>query len=141
MGRSPPRRCLRPPCGPRLSTRPPLIYRRGRGTAFGYRTGFRFRRQRRWPRQARVGSGKFLVEPQLDGLLVDIQGEGELGHENLRGPWEHSLLTSRQAHVLVTDRQVPDDLGNLVDVAGSELFRVVLLTTGPVGRHPGVLFA
>ena len=74
-------------------------------------------------------------------LLVDVEGEGQLGHEDLAGLGEHPLLAGRQALVLVAERQVPHDLGDLVDVAALQLLDVVLEAARPVGRHPRLLLA
>ena len=63
------------------------------------------------------GSGQRLVQPQLGGLLVDLEGERQLGHQDLPGPAQHALLPGGQPLVLVPDRQVPDHFGHLVDVA------------------------
>src|SRR6476646_10483318 len=53
-----------------------------------------------------------LVELVLGGLLVDVQRERELRHEDLTGACEHPLLTGRQALVLLADGEVPHDLGH-----------------------------
>src|SRR5438067_7744461 len=65
--------------------------------------------------------GKGFVELVLGLFLGDPDGEGQLGHEDLAGLGQHALLARRQALVLVPDRQVPDDLRNLVDVARLQL--------------------
>src|SRR5690242_7070965 len=85
--------------------------------------------------------GEDLVELGLGGVLVKADGEGKLGQEDLAGLAEHALLAGREALVLLTDREVPDDLGNLVDVAALQLLDVVLERPGPVRRHPGLLLA
>ena len=54
---------------------------------------------------------------------------------------QHALLAGGQALVLVADREVPHDLGHLVDVARLQLLDVVLVAPGPVGRHPRLLLA
>ena len=82
-----------------------------------------------------------LVEPRLGGLLVDVERERQLGHEDLARPRQHPLLTRRQALVGLADREVPDDFGDLVDVAALQLLDVVLEPARPVGRHPGLLLA
>src|SRR6478736_3474230 len=82
-----------------------------------------------------------LVELVLGGLLVDVQRERELRHEDLTGACEHPLLTRRQALVLLADGEVPHDLGHLVDVAALQLLHVVLEATRPVGGHARFLLA
>src|SRR5262249_53308900 len=82
-----------------------------------------------------------VVGASLCGVLVDIEGEGQLGAEDLAGLGQHPLFARRQALVVLTDRQVPDHLGDLVDVAALELLDVVLEPAGPVRRHPRLLLA
>ena len=67
-------------------TRPPPAGRPAGGTAWAHRTGDPIRLPPRWPRRTPFGSGKRLVEPNLGGLLVDAQGEGQLRHQDLAGP-------------------------------------------------------
>src|SRR3546814_19593462 len=47
----------------------------------------------------------------------------------------------RQALVLGADREVPDDFGDLVDVAALQLLDVVLEAARPVRGHPRLLLA
>src|ERR1043166_6249997 len=66
-----------------------------------------------------------LVELALGLLLGDADGERQLADEDLAGFGEHPLLARRQALVLLPDRQVPHDFGDLVDVAALQLLDVV----------------
>jgi hypothetical protein len=43
--------------------------------------------------------------------------------------------------LLLSDREVPDDFGQLIDVARLELFDVALVTARPVSRHVRLLLA
>src|SRR5579859_1058031 len=85
--------------------------------------------------------GQRLVELLLGLVLADTDGEGQLRDQDLAGPVEHALLAGRQALVLVTNRQVPHNLGHLIDVTGLELLDVILVAARPVGRHPRLLLA
>src|SRR5919197_1741376 len=86
-----------------------------------------------------VGVVQDLVHHRLGLLLAAPRGEGELGEEDLAGLLNHPLLTGREASLALTDRQVPDDLGHLVDVARAELLDVVLEAATPVGGHLGLV--
>src|SRR6516165_271813 len=82
--------------------------------------------------------GKDLVEERLGLVLVGLLGERQLAHEDLPGLRQHPLLARGQAALPVPPPQVPDDLGHLVHVTGSELLQVGLVPPGPVGRLLGV---
>src|SRR5438132_5481049 len=82
-----------------------------------------------------------LLDHALGLLLVRAGGEHELGHEDLPGLREHALLPGGEALLPLADGEVPDDLGDLVDVAGAHLLDVVLETAGPVRVHIGLVLA
>src|SRR5689334_8647958 len=130
------RRCLR---RGRRRLRLPRLRRRDRRRRLGERTVVV-----EVDRAATTGGRRLaehLVELVLRGLLVDVQRERELRHEDLARTGEHALLTRGQALVLLADREVPDDLGHLVDVAALQLLDVVLEAARPVGRHARFLLA
>src|SRR5207248_9173674 len=97
-------------------------------------------RQLRSPRgeQNQALGGKDLVEQGLGLVLVGLLGQGQLAHQDLPRLGEHALLARGQAAFPVPPPQVPNDLGDLVHVTGSELLQVGLVPTGPVGRLLGV---
>src|SRR5262249_39146569 len=59
-----------------------------------------------------------LVQPDCGLILVHLLRVHELGGEDLLRLHEHLLLAGGQAFLVVTQREVPDDLGELEDVAG-----------------------
>src|ERR1700728_3180352 len=79
-----------------------------------------------------------LVEQCLGLVLVGLLGERELADQDLPCLREHALLARGQAAFLVPAPQVPDDLGDLVHVAGGKLLQVGLVPPGPVRRLLGV---
>src|ERR1700733_427810 len=79
-----------------------------------------------------------LVEERLGLVLVGLLGQGELAYQDLTCLSQHPLLAGRKAALLVPAPQIPDDLGNLVHVAGRELFQVGLVPTRPVRGLLGV---
>jgi hypothetical protein len=82
-----------------------------------------------------VRSSEDAVEP-LGGLfLVHVLRVHELAGEDLLRLDEHLLLAGRQALLVVAQREVPHDLGELEDVAGLHLVAVVLEAAVPVLRH------
>src|SRR3978361_621928 len=81
------------------------------------------------------GGGQEVVEVLLGLLLLHLERVHQLGGEDLLGPDEHLLLTCREALVDLADRQVADDLGELVDVTRLDLVAVVLEPAGPVLGH------
>src|SRR5436190_24054339 len=91
------------------------------------------------------GSGVCLVQDLLDHalglLLVRARGEHELRHEDLAGLREHALLAGGQTLVAFADGEVPDDFGDLVDVARAQLLDVVLEPAAPVRGHLGFVLA
>jgi hypothetical protein len=70
-------------------------------------------------------------------LLVLVERVHQLGREDLLRARVHLLLARGQALLLLTDRQVADNLGELVDVTGLDLVPVVLEPAIPVLRHLG----
>src|SRR6266567_6100828 len=74
-----------------------------------------------------------LVEQGLGLVLVGLLGQRQLAHQDLPRLGEHALLARGQAAFLVPPPQVPNDLGDLVHVTGSELLQVGLVPPGPVG--------
>src|SRR5437773_8257811 len=82
-----------------------------------------------------------LLDHALGLLLVRTRGEHELGDEDLPGLREHALLAGRQALLPLADGEVPDDLRDLVDVAGAQLLDVVLEPAAPVRGHLGLVLA
>jgi hypothetical protein len=86
-----------------------------------------------------VGVVEHLVDHGL-GLLLDLaRREGQLGDQYLPGLGDHPLLAGGKAALALPDRQVPDDLGYLVDVSRAQLLDVVLEATAPVGGHLGLV--
>src|SRR5205823_596377 len=124
-------------------------------TAWAHQSGSRSRRRRRCRRSGyrcprrQDGTGnpreallsERLVETPLGRLFVHVEGEGQLGDQDLAGLGQHPLLAGREALVILADRQVPDDLGDLVDVAALELLDVVLEPARPVRGHARLLLA
>src|SRR5580692_8744372 len=81
---------------------------------------------------------EYLVEESLGLVLVGLLSQGELAHQDLTCLRQHPLLAGRKTALLVPAPQVPDDFGNLVHVAGGELFEVGLVPTRPVRGLLGV---
>src|SRR5262249_62174020 len=79
-----------------------------------------------------VRTGKDAVEPLGRGLFVHVLRVHQLAREDLLGLDEHLLLARREALFTVADRQGPDDLGELEDVARLHLVAVVLEAAGAV---------
>src|SRR4051812_35565293 len=77
------------------------------------------------------------VEMRLGLVLGHLERVHQLGGEDLLGAGVHLLLARRQALVLLADREVAHDLGELVDVAGLDLVAVVLEPAVPVLGHLG----
>src|SRR5437763_438096 len=59
-------------------------------------------------------------------FLIHLERVHQLRREDLPGARVHLLLAGRQALLELTDREVADNLGELVDVAGLDLLAVVL---------------
>src|SRR5436190_9958510 len=76
-----------------------------------------------------------LGEVVLSLFLVHVERIHQLGGENLASARVHLLLAGRQALLELADREVADNLGELVDVAGLDLLAVVLEAPIPVLRH------
>src|SRR5580698_9479151 len=88
--------------------------------------------------QAASLGGEDLVEERFGLVLVGVLGECELADQDLSRLCQHALLTCGKTALAVSSPQVADDLGDLVDVAGSDLLDVGLVAPGPVGRFLGV---
>src|SRR4029079_5585970 len=89
-------------------------------------------------RLGRCGDGlEHLVEPDACRFLVEPLRIHELSREDLLGLHEHLLLAGRKTLLLISERQVPDHLGQLEDVARLHLVPVVLEAAIPVLRHLG----
>ena len=69
------------------------------------------------------------VQPAVRFLGVDAHRERQLRHQRSAGPLQHPLLSGRQVAGCLAVRQVTDNFGQLVNVAGSEHLRVVLEAT------------
>ena len=104
------RHCLRPPGG-----RPPTSYDAGQLLL--------------------AGALEEVVEVLLGLLLAHLERVHQLGREDLLRAGEHLLLTRGETLVLLADREVAHDLGELVDVTGLDLVPVVLEAAVPVLRH------
>src|SRR5205807_1838519 len=142
--RYPPRRG-RPRRSPRRGARLRLgLGLRGR---LGLRSGFTRRRLgglRSDPRRlrgsllatvrgpVRGAADEHAVEPLGGLLLVHVLGVHELAGQDLLGLDEHLLLPGGETLLAVPKREVPDDLGELEDVAGLHLVAVVLEAAVPV---------
>src|SRR4051812_7827024 len=70
--------------------------------------------------------GEQVVEVLLGLVLVLVERVHQLGGEDLLGAGEHLLLARGEALVELADREVANDLGQLVDVARLDLVPVVL---------------
>src|SRR6266568_979639 len=90
------------------------------------------------PTRGTDSGGKDLVEQGFGLVLIGLLGQRQLAHQDLPRLGEHALLARGQATFLVPPPQVPNDLGHLVHVTGSELLQVGLVPPGPVGRLFGV---
>src|SRR5207247_4566330 len=66
------------------------------------------------------------VEPLGGFLLVHVLGVHELAGEDLLRLHEHLLLAGRETLLVVAEREVPNHLGELEDVAGLPLIAVLL---------------
>src|SRR5204863_7784730 len=88
-------------------------------------------------RAERVHVGEDLVEPGGGLVLVHLLRVHELAREDLLRLDEHLLLAGREALLVVAQREVPYDLGQLEDVARLHLVAVVLEAAVPVLRHHG----
>src|SRR5205085_1820286 len=82
-------------------------------------------------------AGEDAVEPLGGLLLVHVLCVHELGGEDLLRLHEHLLLAGREALLVIAQREVAHDLGQLEDVAGLHLVAVVLEAAIPVLRHLG----
>src|SRR5581483_11386121 len=83
-----------------------------------------------------VGEEDFL-EPLGALVLVHPLGVHQLGGEDLLRLHEHLLLAGGEALLVVAQREVAHDLGELEDVARLHLVAVVLEAAVPVLRHLG----
>ena len=96
-------------------------------------------RRRPWPAvlllRLLAAAGEHAVEPLGRLVLVHRLGVHELAGEDLLRLHEHLLLARREALLVVAQREVPHDLGQLEDVAGLHLVPVVLEPAVPVLRH------
>jgi len=75
-----------------------------------------------------------LVEQGLGLVLVGLLGQCQLADQDLPRLGEHALLAGGKAALPIAPPEVPDDLGYLVHVTGSELLQVGLVAPGPVRR-------
>src|SRR4051795_6576709 len=75
-----------------------------------------------------------LGEMLLGLLLVHTERVHQLRGQDLAGARVHLLLARREALLELTDRQVADDVGELVDVTRLDLLAVVLEAAVPVLR-------
>lgn len=57
------------------------------------------------------------VQHCLGVLLSRVESKDELGDQHLTRLAEHSLLSRRQAPFLLSEGEIPDQLGSLVDVS------------------------
>src|ERR671922_667720 len=69
---------------------------------------------------------KQLVQIGVGAVLVFVERVHELRREDLLGAGVHLLLASRETLLRFADRQVADDLGEVVDVPGLDLSRLCL---------------
>src|SRR5690242_19745137 len=76
--------------------------------------------------------GENLVEPETGLVLVHPLRVHQLAGEDLLRLDEHLLLARREPLLVVAQRQVPNDLRELEDVAGLHLVAVVLEAPIPV---------
>src|SRR5207253_5751251 len=99
-------------------------------------TDMRLRRRRDLRRLLlRAAVGEDAVEPLGRFVLVHVLGVHQLAGEDLLRLDEHLLLAGRETLLVVPQGEVPDDLGELEDVAGLHLVAVVLEAPVPVLRH------
>src|SRR5262249_51616198 len=84
------------------------------------------------------GGGQDLVEDGLRLGVVGVLGQRQFADEDLPRLGQHPLLTGGQAALLIAAPQVANHLGDLVDVARSQLLEVGLVPARPVGRLFGV---
>src|SRR6476646_3192163 len=82
----------------------------------------------------RAVRGQDVLEPLGAGLLVHVLRVHQLGGEDLLRLHEHLLLAGRETLLPVAKSEVPDDLGELEDVAGLHLVAAVLVAAIPVLR-------
>src|SRR5690606_5976198 len=78
------------------------------------------------------------VEKSLGLVLIRLFREGEFTHQDLPRLGEHPLLARGKTAFLIAPPKVTDDLGDLVHVAGGELFDVRLVPPRPVRGLLGV---
>ncbi len=71
----------------------------------------------------------------VDLLLVHVERVRHLRYKDLLHARVHLLLAGREPLLVLADREVADDLGQFVDVAGLDLVAVVLEPPVPVLRH------
>src|SRR6266566_62659 len=83
----------------------------------------------------RSAVGENAVEPFGRFVLVHFLGVHQFARKNLLRLDEHLLLAGRKTLLVVAKREVPDDLGELEDVAGLHLVAVVLEAPVPVLWH------
>src|SRR5436190_4785959 len=123
----------------RLSRGLPRGLRKGCGLRGVLRRDLRRLRRRRLLATVRgavrARAGEDAVEPLCGLLLVHVLRIHQLAREDLLRLDEHLLLAGREALLVVAQRQVPNDLGQLEDVAGLHLVAVVLEAAVPVLRH------
>src|SRR5690606_8406730 len=127
------RRSGRVPARPSAPRGPP---RRGRRGGRPRRCSSRWRRCRAGPGGSASGapacrgglarSAELRLDALLRLLLGDVEREAQLRHEDAARLDEHRLLAGGEALGLLAQGEVPDDLGDLVHVAGLELLLVVL---------------
>ena len=73
------------------------------------------------------------VEQTLGFRLVDLLGQGDLRSQNGAGLGEHTLLPRGQAVLVdIALGEIANHFGDLVDIAGGDLFDVQLVTARPV---------
>src|SRR5207302_437412 len=75
--------------------------------------------------RGRADVGQYIVEPVPGLVLVHCLRVHELAGEDLLRLHEHLLLAGREALLVVAEREVADDLGQLEDVARLHLVAVV----------------
>src|SRR3989441_653962 len=83
----------------------------------------------------RAHAGEDVLQPGGGLILVHLLRVHELAGEDLLRLHEHLLLTGREALLVIAQREVHHDLGELEDVAGLHLVAVVLEAAVPVLRH------
>src|SRR4051812_20804911 len=81
--------------------------------------------------------GEDFLEPLGALVLVHVLRIHELGGEDLLRLHEHLLLAGRETLLVIAQREVAHDLGELEDIARLHLVPVVLEAAVPVFRHLG----